>query len=226
MPKGDGIARPGAAIQMAFRPTIVVPAAGRGSRFGGSLHKLQQPFDGSTVLGSTVRHALETELPVVVVTTERQVGAVEAYVDSCDIVVLDDDDAARGMGASIAAGVAERSGAPGWLVLPGDMPLVKPSTIVAVAAALEHHAVAYAQHRGRRGHPVGFGAEMFSELVHLKGDEGARRLLARYPTAAVELDDPGVLFDVDTVDDLARLHERLQDGAGSAATGARPAPAR
>ena len=56
---------------------------------------------------------------------------------------------------------------------------------------------------------MGFGAELFSELVMLKGDEGARRLLARYPTAAVELDDPGVLFDIDTVDDLAVAQRRL-----------------
>ena len=71
-----------------------------------------------------------------------------------------------------------------------------------VAAALEHHPVAYAQHRGRRGHPVGFAAELYSELVMLSGDEGARRLIARYPAWATEVDDPGVLVDVDTVEDL------------------------
>jgi molybdenum cofactor cytidylyltransferase len=50
---------------------------------------------------------------------------------------------------------------------------------------------------------VAFAAELFSELVQLAGDEGARRLMARYPSQGIELDDPGVLVDVDTPDDLA-----------------------
>ena len=91
---------------------------------------------------------------------------------------------------------------PGWIVLPGDMPLVRPSTLQAVARELEQHPVAYAQHRGRRGHPVGFAAELYSELATLTGDEGARRLVARYPAFGLEVDDPGVLLDVDTEDDL------------------------
>jgi molybdenum cofactor cytidylyltransferase len=44
----------------------------------------------------------------------------------------------------------------------------------AVGNALQHHPVTYAQHRGRRGHPVGFAAELYSELATLSGDEGAR----------------------------------------------------
>jgi molybdenum cofactor cytidylyltransferase len=99
----------------------------------------------------------------------------------------------RGMGDSIAAGVAARSDAPGWLLLPADMPRVKPSTLQAVAQALSTHSVAFAQHQGRRGHPVAFSAEMYSELIGLTGDEGARRLVARYPSHAVEVNDPGVL---------------------------------
>ncbi|MEY3273165.1 MAG: hypothetical protein RLZZ341_2066, partial [Pseudomonadota bacterium] len=31
--------------------------------------------------------------------------------------------------------------------------------------------VVWAQHRGRRGHPVGFAAELYSELVQLDGDD-------------------------------------------------------
>jgi molybdenum cofactor cytidylyltransferase len=109
------------------------------------------------------------------------------------------------MGHSIAAGVAATGDAPGWLILPADMPMVRSSTLAAVAQAIEHDPIAYAQHRGRRGHPVGFNAELFSELTGLQGDEGARRLLARYPAQAVDVDDPGVLIDVDTVEDLQRL---------------------
>jgi molybdenum cofactor cytidylyltransferase len=111
------------------------------------------------------------------------------------------------MGVSIAAGVLAAASAPGWLILPGDMPQISPATLRAVAARLMSDPVVFAQYKGRRGHPVGFGAEMYSELIALQGDEGARRLLARYAAQAVEVDDPGVLQDVDTAADLRRLQE-------------------
>lgn len=199
-------------IRMRIRPTIVVLAAGRGSRFGGTVHKLEQALGPSTVLGCTLRHAIETQLPVLVVTTAALVPLVARQVATRDIVVLSDGEAARGMGYSIAAGVAERSGAPGWLVLPGDMPLVRPGSILAVATALEQHAVVCAQYKGRRGHPVGFGAELYSELSVLDNDDGARRVVARYPAHGEELDDPGVLMDVDTPQDLAALQSRVAEG--------------
>ena len=201
---------------MRFRPSIVITAAGLGRRFGGPLHKLEQPFDGSTVLGTTVRHAVETQLPVVVVTTAALAPLVARQLARRDIVVLHEDEAVNGMGHSIAAGVAERSGATGWLVLPGDMPLVRPASMLAVASALEQFPVAYAQHRGRRGHPVGFAAELYSELILLRGDEGARRIVARYPAQGVELDDPGVLLDVDTEADLEALRRAVAPAAAAA----------
>ena len=187
---------------MRFRPTILVLAAGQGSRYQGSRHKLAEALGGSTVLGTTVRHAIETQLPVLVVTTAALAPLLMRQIATRDILVLSADDARRGMGDSIAAGVAERSGAPGWLILPGDMPLVQPASMLAVATALEQHPVAYAQHRGRQGHPVGFAAELYSELIQLRGDDGARRVVARYPAHGQEVDDPGVLLDLDTVSDL------------------------
>ncbi len=192
---------------MRTRPAIIVTAAGLGSRFGGAVHKLDQAFDGTTVLATTVRHAVQTQLSVVVVTTAGRAAALASVIAPYDIVVLTDAQAARGMGASIATGVVERSGAPGWLVLPGDMPLVQPSTMLAVAAALEQHPVAYAQYRGRRGHPVAFAAELYSELTQLSGDDGARRVMLRYPAYGQEVEDPGVLLDIDTPTDLDTLRK-------------------
>lgn len=187
---------------MRFRPTVIVVAAGRGSRFVADTHKLEQPFGGATVLGCTLRNAVQSQLPVLLVTTRSLAAGAALHVARRDMLVLADDEAARGMGHSIAAGVAERSGAPGWLVLPADMPLVQPGTMLAVAQALENHAVVYAQHQGRRGHPVGFSAELYSELVRLSGDEGARRIVARYPAFGQEVADAGVLVDIDTPADL------------------------
>ncbi|MFN0184976.1 MAG: NTP transferase domain-containing protein [Aquabacterium sp.] len=199
---------------MQAQPVIIVLAAGHGSRFEGADHKLMQHFGGSTVLGATLTAAVASGLPVVVVARPDLADLAAGQLARRDVVLLEPDATAAGrsgMGTSIAAGVAARGDAAGWLVLPGDMPLVRPETLRAVAAGLEQSPVVYAQFRGRRGHPVAFGPELYSELARLQGDEGARRLVARYPSLAVDVDDPGVRIDIDTKDDLARarhLRER------------------
>jgi molybdenum cofactor cytidylyltransferase len=196
---------------MPSRPAVIVLAAGKGSRFAASERKLIQPLGDSTVLESTLGHAIATGLPVVVVTVAALADTARRFVASRDLVVLPEAGSAGqhslGIGYSISAGVSNRPDARGWLIMPGDMPLVRTSTIQRVAAELDNHPIAFAQYRGRRGHPVGFSAELYSELVVLSGDEGARRLVSRYPAYGVEADDPGVLLDVDTRADLARLRE-------------------
>jgi len=199
---------------MKNEPAVVVLAAGAGSRYRGTRHKLSEQLGGDSVLVRTLRNAIASEMSVVLVISEALIDEAQGLVDPEDMVVVDPrTQTGWGMGDSIAAGVSIHASATGWLVLPADMPLIRPSSLRAVAEALDQQPIAFAQHRGRRGHPVGFGAELFSELVMLKGDEGARRLLARYPTAAVELDDPGVLFDIDTVDDLAVAQRRLESAS-------------
>lgn len=209
-------------IQMTKRrPAVVVLAAGRGLRFRGAGHKLEQSLGDETVLARTIGHAIATGMRVVVVTTAALEASVKRVVAARELVLVPELNARGqpnplGMGFSIATGVSATGDADGWLIVPGDMPMLRASSMLAVAEALEQYPVAYAQYRGQRGHPVGFSAELYSELVDLQGDEGARRLVARYPAQAVELDDPGVLLDVDTDEDLARVRAH----AASQPTGA------
>lgn len=146
-----------------------------------------------SALARTVHNALGSGLSVVVVTTELLAAHAARHVATRDIVLLDPNSPPDEIGESIAAGVAARSGASGWLVLPGDMPGVRPDTLRRVASAMGQQPVIHAQYRGLRGHPVGFSAELYSDLIQLRGEKGARQLLARYPTGAVEVDDPAVL---------------------------------
>jgi molybdenum cofactor cytidylyltransferase len=190
-------------------PTVVVLAAGGGARFDGAGPKLGQTLGSASVLAHTLDAVVSAGLPLVVVTVAALVDVARSVVASRDIVLLPPVGSASreplGVGFSIAAGVSARPHVPGWLILPGDMPLVQPDTLRAVARALVHAPVAYAQYRGRQGFPVGLSAELYSELVLLSGEEGLRRLLVRYPSTAVEVDDAGVLQDINTAADLERL---------------------
>ena len=187
---------------MSERPVVVVMAAGRGNRFAGASHKLVQALGASTVLGTTLAQVMESRLPCVVVTTPALEPEAARVVARRDLVVIPQQEADKGIGHTMAAGVQARAQAPGWLLLPADMPLVAAGTIAAVAQALPQHTAVVAQHPGRRGHPVGFASGLYSELMSLVGEDGLRRLLARYPAHGVEVADAGVLFDVDTEADL------------------------
>jgi molybdenum cofactor cytidylyltransferase len=109
------------------------------------------------------------------------------------------------MGASLAAGIAATDGADGYVVALADMPWVAPATIRAVVEALRGGAsIAAPRCRGKRGHPVGFGAAHRDELAALAGDVGARAIVDAHGDALrlVDVDDAGTLADVDVPGDL------------------------
>ncbi len=191
---------------------IVVLAAGSGTRFKGSGHKLASRIGPDSVLTLTLRNALSTGMRVLLVISEHLLDKMTDRLPECDCVVIDTDaNPGWGMADSIAAGVAQSRLAAGWLVLPGDMPFVQPASIVQVAQGLRVHPVAYASHGGRRGHPVAFRAELLADLLALTGDAGARAIVMRQDCVAVDVDDAGVLQDIDTLDDLAAARQRASD---------------
>jgi molybdenum cofactor cytidylyltransferase len=117
-----------------------------------------------------------------------------------------------GMGDSIAAGVAATAGAPGWLILPADLPLIRATTLRQIAF-MTGHAVVVPVFRGQRGHPVRFAADCGPELTNLKGNQGAAQLIraraAIDSVAFVDVEDEGCVTDVDTLDDLRRAEALL-----------------
>lgn len=114
-----------------------------------------------------------------------------------------------GMGDSIAAAVRATLGAAGWLILPGDLPLIQPQTLQMIAWA-EPSPVLVPLYQHQRGHPVRFAAECGPELVKLEGEKGAAQVLSVYSAmslvAFLDVDDAGVVTDIDTLADLQRAH--------------------
>jgi molybdenum cofactor cytidylyltransferase len=183
----------------------ILLAAGRGSRFGED--KLAHPMaDGIAIAAHAARNLLAAGLPVIAVVRPHD-RRLAALLEAAGCAVTPCADADSGMGHSLAHGVRQTAGARGWIVALGDMPSVRPETISRVAAALEQGAsIAAPVFHGDRGHPVGFSARHRGELSGLAGDAGARAVLQAHRDAMtlIDVDDPGVLYDIDRKTDLQR----------------------
>lgn len=117
--------------------------------------------------------------------------------------------AQQGMGTSLACGMqtlAACSQADAVAILLGDMPWVRVETLQTLCAQAAPGSIVLPVYQGRRGHPVIFGRQFWPPLQALDGDAGARAvLLANAPyVVEIEVDDAGVLRDVDTEQALTR----------------------
>jgi molybdenum cofactor cytidylyltransferase len=184
----------------------ILLAAGAGTRFGGG--KLLHPLSSGTPVGVSALRNLKSALPRVVAVVRPGDEELRLLLARERVAIIECAEAERGMGHSLAAGVAAERGAEGWVIALGDMPHIRPDTIRAIAAALEQGAsLVIPVFAGERGHPVGFGRQFRDELLTLSGDAGARGVLTAHASAArrLEVDDPGVVQDVDTRADAERL---------------------
>lgn len=176
-------------------PTVLILASGRGERFvasGGTVHKLQALLADKPVLQHTLDAVRASGLPWHL-----------------------EDAGHPGMGDSIAAAVRHTADAAGWLVLPGDLPLVQAATLQAMAQVLldQRAVVAWPEFAGERGHPVAFARECLDDLLALRGEKGGAPVIRKWAgqgqTVAVAVQDEGVLTDIDTVQALARAEAVL-----------------
>lgn len=181
----------------------ILLAAGAATRFGGD--KLLHPLEDGVAIAAHAARNLRTATSEIVAVVRWGDFPLSDMLDEEECRVSMFQDAGRGMGASLAHGVAQARDADGWIVALADMPRIAPETMRKIAAALEQGAqIAAPTYKGERGHPVGFSAKLRDELLTLDGDQGARTVLERHRDAVklIECDDPGVLYDVDRKSDL------------------------
>ena len=191
----------------------LVLAAGSGSRMGSPKQLL--PVGGRPML----QHAIDavvaaglTDLVVVLGHAAQEVAAALALPPGALAVV--NPRHAEGQSTSLAAGLAQMpTGADAALVLLGDQPEVRPDAIRALAAA---HApggapILRASYGGRPGHPVLIDRALWPEAMELRGDGGARALVARHPGSLRLVEVGGAPpEDVDTPDDHRRVTSRVE----------------
>ena len=167
-------------------PTLASGQVEPGDAERGALSKPQAMLAGSTALARTLAALRASGLPWHL-----------------------EDAGHSGMGDSIAAGVRAVAGSPAWLILPGDLPLIRASTPRRIATAPAELDMVVPLVQSQRGHPVRFSARCGSELMRLKGANGASTAVRARDAAEWLLDDIGCIVDIDTRQHLQQAEHLL-----------------
>jgi CTP:molybdopterin cytidylyltransferase MocA len=184
----------------AVSTTAVLLAAGGGTRFIGSTHKLLAVLDGVAVFRRSIDNVLAAGLDHLVVVT----GAVTLDVEGPGITVVHNEDWRDGQAGSLQRGlaVATRMGSEFVVVGLADQPFIPASAWRTVASAASTKPIVVATYGGRRGpNPVRLHSAVWTHLP-TSGDEGARPLMRLHPDWIDEVACEGSPADIDTLEDL------------------------
>jgi molybdenum cofactor cytidylyltransferase len=183
---------------------VLVLAAGRATRFGADKRLTTLPR-GARVIDTVLEEIRQSGLPLLVCLGADD-AALAQELQQRDIAVHRCIRASEGMGGTLAEGAAQLAAYDGMLIALADMPWIKAGTYAAVAAGLDQRNICVPSYRHKPGHPVGFSARYFPELMTLGGDAGARGLLEKYAAHVrdVPVNDAAIHRDIDLPADLER----------------------
>ncbi len=190
----------------------IILAAGTSSRMGRVKQLL--PLGGKTLLGHVVETALGSSLAQVIVVLGNAAEIICRRVDLTSVSVVINKDYRRGQSTSLQAGLGEvQKHIQGAMFILGDQPLVDISVVETLIRTFHQGRPFFVvpTYRGRRGNPVIVNRLMFSRLMALRGDQGARGLFEHYQHGIkrVEVQHQGVLWDIDTWEDYHEVRTML-----------------
>lgn len=187
--------------------TALILAAGESKRFG-------EPKQLARIAGKALlQHAIDcvnaSRADEVLLVLGAHADEIREQIDPGRARVAVNANYAGGMSTSIIAGVkAASEETSAVMIVLADQPFVLPQTLDHLIDQYEekHPSAVIPTHNGSRGNPVIVGRALFGEMLELTGDTGCRAILRDHAESVVMLavDDPGVVMDVDTVEDLSR----------------------
>jgi molybdenum cofactor cytidylyltransferase len=186
--------------------SAIVLAAGKSERMGRP--KALLLCRGKTFLENILESIANSAVDecVVVLGHHRKEITSRLNLPSC----VYNPDYEQGMTTSIQAGIRalspESKGAVLCLV---DHPVIRPGTIDVLIARSAPGRIVLPVYGGRRGHPVFFASDVLAEIQTLPPSQGANTVVRRDPGRIVEahVEDPGVLLDIDTPEQMENLPE-------------------
>jgi xanthine dehydrogenase accessory factor len=186
------------------------------------------PLGGQPMLSRVLRSLASSRVSDTFVVLGAESDRVHREVDLGGTRVVENPAYREGMSTSLRAGVAALpAGSDAFFVVLGDAPFVRSSTYDTLIAARERTGarIVLPVYDGIRGNPVLIDRTLSAEVDRITGDRGCRALRQHHPDETVEVpvDDPGVVIDLDTPEDVERAEGLLRTG-GSIADLVRASP--
>jgi molybdenum cofactor cytidylyltransferase len=209
--------KPVAKVPSGPRIAALLLAAGKSSRMG--TNKMLEEVDGRPMVARTAQRLLASRARPIIAVLGNRADDVDAALGKLPIERALNPDFADGLSTSLKRGLAALPGdVEGVVVCLGDMPLIAGRDIDRLIAAfnpLEGRAIIVPTRRGKRGNPILWSRQFFTEMMALSGDQGARRLVEEHAdlVAEVEMDSDAIFIDIDTPQALAELREKIRPSA-------------
>lgn len=188
----------------------ILLAAGHSRRFSHG-NKLLYPLKDGLPTALVAARNLVAALPHSLAVIRPETPELAERLSDAGLEVLicqpEQQEMADSLAAAVRHLVLSQTPPDAIVVALADMPFILPHTITAIAERLSTGAPIVAPiYLGMRGHPVGFNKRFYPALATLTGDEGARSVLRRHveEMELLECDDPGILQDIDTWEQLQR----------------------
>ena len=165
---------------------------------------------GKPLLQHTLDNLRQSLVDEIVLVLGFAADAVLRQIAANGVRVVMNPEYAQGMGTSLRAGLKELSASTqSAFVVLADQPFVRPETLNRMIASQRKSAaeITLPLYRGFRGNPVLLHRAVFPELMALSGDVGCRAIFGSHTQGIhkIDVDDPGILLDVDSLEDFERL---------------------
>ena len=182
----------------------IILAAGSSRRMGSQ--KLLLPFGECSIIEKVVDHVLDSKVDDVVVVLGADHEKVKQVLGERPVKFCHNTEHEQGMFSSVICGLmALPEDAGTALIYLGDQPGIPPSVTNAVLEAYneELFGIVIPVHNYRRGHPLLVDLKYRREIEKLDLEQGLRALRHHFPqdVLEVEVDEPGILVDIDTPED-------------------------
>jgi molybdenum cofactor cytidylyltransferase len=213
--KGSGIRDLGMSTKMRSNSRVgaVVLAAGSSSRMGEVKQLL--PLADSTVLGRTLGNLLDAKVDEIVLVLGSSAETIRQRLAESpmkNLKIRVNPEYGQGMATSLRVGLgALDENMDAALIVLADQPFVRAATVDRIVTHYRRSdaQVVIPMFQGFRGNPVLLDRSVFLEVMALRGDVGCRAIFGNHLDRIIkaEVDDIGILFDIDNKDDYERLRE-------------------